>query len=64
MTKEELDAKVLESIRSGRSRAGAVQSHLQMTGITGARDIDKSLQRLRRRGSIQYESKTGWRVAT
>jgi len=68
MTNEELDAKVLEAIRGGKTRAGAVQAHLKMPDITGTRDIDKSLQRLRRRGFIQYGDASrettffGWRV--
>jgi hypothetical protein len=68
MTNEELDAKVLEAIRGGKTRAGAVQSHLEMPGITGGRDIDRSLQRLRRRGFIEYGTASreatffGWRA--
>ena len=74
MTKEELmekavlDGKVLDAIRSGLTRAGAIQGHLMLAGSGGMRDIDKSLQRLRRRGFIVYGDASretaffGWRV--
>lgn len=75
MTDEELDAKVFEIIRSGKTRAGAVLAHLNMSDIThraarsiGDRDVNKSLQRLRRRGLIEYGAASretaffGWRV--
>jgi len=64
VTKEELDVKVLEAIRSGLNRAGAVQTRLHV----GFRDVDLSLQRLRRRGLIEYGAASretaffGWRV--
>jgi Mn-dependent DtxR family transcriptional regulator len=64
MTNEELDAKVLESVRSGLTRAGAVRACLKVS----ERDVDKSLQRLRRRGLIEYGAASrdvtflGWRV--
>ncbi len=64
MTNEELDAKVLEAIRGGRTRAGAIQAHLSV----GYRDVDLSLQRLRRRGFIEYGTASretaffGWRA--
>jgi len=64
LTNEELDAKVLESIRSGKTRAAAVQAHL-LLGPNAARALDRSLQRLRRRGLIEYggpSTFTGWRA--
>ena len=60
MTNEELDAKVLASIRSGKIRAGAVQAHLDL----GVRELDRSLQRLRRKGFVKYgkhgKAHAGW----
>lgn len=60
LTNAELDAKVLESIRSGKTRASAVQAHL-LLGPTAGRVLDRSLQRLRKRGVIQYDAK-GWKA--
>ena len=82
MTNEELDAKVLEAIRGGKTRACVVLAHLRMSNIThrearirrladclpGYRDVDRSLQRLRRRGLIEYGAASretkffGWHV--
>lgn len=75
MTNEELDAKVLEAIRGGKTRACVVLAHLKMSNIThreariiGYRDVDRSLQRLRRRGLIEYGAASretkffGWHV--
>lgn len=66
MTNEELDAKVLEAIRSGKTRAGAIQAHLKMPGVHVMREMDRSLQRLRRRGLIEYGGEgvatRGWRA--
>ena len=67
MTNEELDAKVFEMIRSGVARAALVRDRLS-EGVS-MRDVDKSLQRLRRRGFIVYGAASretaffGWRVA-
>jgi hypothetical protein len=66
MTNEELDARVLELIRSGVARAGFIRDRLS-EGVS-MRDVDKSLQRLRRRGFIQYGAASretvffGWRI--
>jgi len=66
MTNEELDAKVLEAIRVGVSRAGLIRDGLDEGA--SMRDVDKSLQRLRRRGFIQYGDASrettffGWRL--
>ena len=66
MTNEELDANVLALIRSGVARAGSIRDRVS-EGVS-IRDVDKSLQRLRRRGFIQYGDASrettffGWRV--
>ena len=66
MMNEELDTKVLELIRSGVARAGLVRDRL--SGGVSMRDVDNSLQRLRRRGFIVYGDASrettffGWRV--
>lgn len=67
MTNDELDTKVLEAIRSGKTRASAVQAHL---GLEKSRqailDVDRSLQRLRKRELIRYGGPgttfSGWRL--
>ncbi len=62
--KEEMDAKVLEAVRAGVNRAGAVQGHLGLVpDQTAMRLVDRSLQRLRKRGAIKYASNTGWSAA-
>ena len=65
MSNEELDDKVLGAIKAGRTRATAIQKHLQL-GPMALRDLDRSLQRLRRKGFIVYDragpiSSLGWR---
>ena len=70
MTNEELDAKVLEAIRGGKTRACVVLAHIthREARIIGYRDVDRSLQRLRRRGLIEYGAASretkffGWHV--
>lgn len=72
MTNEELDAKVLESIKSGKTRASAVQVDLKMTpDAISMRALDRSLQRLRKRGAIKYGGQgttgtvlSGWRAVS
>ena len=65
-TNEELDTAVLDAIRSGMTRASAVQEKLKMPGNVVSRAIDRSLQRLRRRGFIEYGKLgspfAGWRA--
>jgi hypothetical protein len=59
---------VLELIRSGVSRAGFIRDRLS-EGVS-MRDVDLSLQRLRRKGLIKYGTASrlttffGWRVTT
>lgn len=62
MTNDELDEKVLETITSKAARtAGRIQAKLDL-GPTAMRDVDRSLQRLRKRRSIEYVSPVqGWR---
>ena len=67
MTNEEMDAKVLESIRCGKRRASAIQVDLKLGPAPWAmRSVDRSLQRLRKRKLIKYSRLTntsaGWRV--
>jgi Mn-dependent DtxR family transcriptional regulator len=65
MTNEDMDSQVLALIRSGVARAGFIRDRL--IGVS-MRDVDKSLQRLRRRGFIEYGAASrdvtffGWRV--
>ena len=65
MSNEELDDKVLGAIKAGKTRATAIQKHL-LLGPMALRDLDRSLQRLRRKGFIVYDragpiSSLGWR---
>jgi hypothetical protein len=67
LTNEEMDAKVLESIRSGTLRASGIQADLKLGPAPWAmRAVDRSLQRLRKRKLIAYSRVTstsaGWRV--
>ena len=59
MTNEELDVKVLETIQGGTTRAGEITGRL----TANYRDVDRSLQRLRRKNKIAYASPVqGWKV--
>ena len=67
MTTALLDSMVFEAIRSGKTRAGAIRDHIEIGASMN--DVNLSLQRLRRRGRIEYGSANretaffGWRVA-
>ena len=62
-TNEEIDVKVLEAIRSGKTRASAIQVHIG-TGVVGNRDVDRSLQRLRKKKQAVYTSPKGWKAVS
>jgi Fe2+ or Zn2+ uptake regulation protein len=66
MTNEQLDEAVLEIIQSGITKAGTIHDriHANQPKI-GFRDIDRSLQRLRKKKSIEYGNASkgfvGWK---
>jgi hypothetical protein len=71
MTPNEIDRHVLAAINSGKTRASSIEAYVtHQIGEHGAlgdekpfRTIDRSLQRLRRTGVIQYVSPVqGWRA--
>jgi hypothetical protein len=61
MTNDEIDTKVLDVItRRTATRAGHIQTHIGL-GPDDSRIIDRSLQRLRKAGRIEYLSPVqGW----
>ena len=63
MTNDDIDKKVLAAIMVGKMRASAVHAHLKLA--SGPNAVDRSLQRLRRKGLIEYSRVTatsaGWR---
>lgn len=63
---ETLDVIVYNWIFSGKQRLSTVWSAIRNTKsidtVYAYRDIDKSLQRLRKGRKIVFDSKTGWRV--
>lgn len=61
---EQLDARVLEKITQGVRKTSIVASSL---GVKDLREIDRSLQRLRKKGSIVFKGGPaatggGWRL--
>lgn len=56
MTKEEVDNRVAEAVRKGFRFLRNIQIE---TGFE-VRAVDRSLQRLRKSGRVQYQSKDGW----
>lgn len=66
MTNEELDDAVLAAIREAPSVTAAKIRALLLLGPKSDRDMDRSLQRLRKRNLIEYGGRGttffGWRV--
>lgn len=56
-----LDNHVYNEIHKGKRRLSEIHKAVGGLSYTG-RDIDKSLQRLRKDRKIVFDSKTGWRV--
>lgn len=53
-----LDERVLAAVKAGSSRASTIQD------VTGGnmREVDRSLQRLRKKDKIRFMSPGGWKV--
>jgi hypothetical protein len=67
MTSSEIDELVLRSIRCGNRTASSVCFDVERRGIDVGgsnrwRTIDRALQRLRKRGVINYTRSWGWKV--
>lgn len=59
--KENIDNHVFDEIKSGKTRLSRIYRTIGAISYS-ERDIDKSLQRLRRADKIVFKSKTGWRA--
>lgn len=63
-TKDKLDVVVTETVAKGEYRRErilqAARSALPHVVNLGDRMLDKALQRLRKKGVIKYESRSGW----
>jgi hypothetical protein len=61
VTNEQIDAAVLKSVMSGHRLFYQIHFGSKGLALCGMRDIDKSLQRLRRAGKIFYQGPArGW----
>ncbi len=63
-----LDARILQHLRrhksAGRGKHLTDLLHLSDDPKRQGRDIDRALQRLRKRGEISFDSKAGWTVVS
>lgn len=56
--RDELDSKVMAAIRGGAKRAATIHESVGLA--YHIREIDRSRQRLRKAGRIQYDAGKGW----
>jgi len=63
LTNAQLDSVVLGLVSDGSNRMKTIVSRL-VDKIGSHRDVDRSLQRLRRGKKISYTSQTGWKVVS
>lgn len=64
MNQEELDRAVLEAVRGGANRFSVILKKAGCDSSESYRSVDRSLQRLRKNGSVQYKTgSAGWVVA-
>ena len=65
MSTEDIRDQVLKAIRSGKTRFSDIWSACNAVGPVpgiGRGKLDDELQKLRKAGTIEYISKTGWRI--
>lgn len=59
--RDELDSNVMAAIRGGACRLDTIAAQLGLQHWQDMRTVDRSLQRLRKAGRIQYDAGTGWK---
>ena len=60
---EEIDKKIIEAVKSGKTQFHRLSEFLAVPGSNGFRLVDRRLQALRKKGVLKYDRKSGWSVA-